>query len=421
MASEEYLRRTAITRLSVTPSQKDRIEETLDEWRQGANIATEIGWRHTETRKRKLQSLAYDSIRENTALGSQHSILACFQAAQALSGTLDQNERMATRSKPTFTAPTIPYDKNSMTVFDDGTVSLSTTDGRIRPELVLPESTDGYQYAYLDNDEWSLTESRLTARDDGYFLHLGFRKRKPKLADQSAECRTVLGVDLGIENLAVTSTATFESGRKLSHERRQFERVRRELQRAGTESAHRTLCERNRREERYTRAYLHQVSNAVVEDAIATSCTHIAFENLTHIRDSMPGGRTFHQWAHRRLVDYVRYKATEHGIDVVFVDPEYTSRKCHECGHTSERNRPERDHFSCEECGTTAHADYNAAKNIGWRHVRHGLQNSGRTGDGQLALKSGTVKPNDGFVPYSAQESEVESTDKPHSSTESVS
>jgi putative transposase len=46
------------------------------------------------------------------------------------------------------------------------------------------------------------------------------------------------------------------------------------------------------------------------------------------------------------------------------------------------------------------------------RFVRRGQQNSWRTGGGQLALKSGTVKPNDGFVPYSEQEIEVESTDK---------
>jgi len=34
---------------------------------------------------------------------------------------------------------------------------------------------------------------------------------------------TVLGVDLGIENLAVTSTASFFSGRELTHDLREFE------------------------------------------------------------------------------------------------------------------------------------------------------------------------------------------------------
>lgn len=296
--SDRYLRRTAVTRLSVTATQETLLEETFDEWCRGANIATEIGWNHAETSKRKLQSLAYETIRDDTELCSQHAIHACFQAAQALNGHVEADGQCTSGSKPTFTAPTIPYDANTMTVFDDGTVSLSTTDSRIRPELVLPQSSDGYQYQYLDNDEWSLTESRLTVRDGEYYLHLGFRKPESKSAPSTAECRTVLGVDLGLDNLAVTSTAHFEPGRKLSHERRGFERVRRALQQTGTESARRTLRQRGRREARYNRDYLHRVANGIIDEAIRADCTHIAFEDLTGIRDSLPTNKKFQQWAH---------------------------------------------------------------------------------------------------------------------------
>lgn len=79
----------------------------------------------------------------------------------------------------------------------------------------------------------------------------------------------------------------------------------------------------------------------------------------------MPGRRKFHQWAHKQLVDYVTYKAEASGIDVVFVDPRNTSRRCCECGYTSEVNRTKRDQFECGQCGATAHADYNAvARNL---------------------------------------------------------
>nr|WP_250137787.1 transposase [Halorientalis salina] len=272
----------------------------------------------------------------------------------------------------------------------------------------------GYQHWFLNDERWELTESTLSARDDEYFLHLGFRRPKPGDSEtDAAEDRTVLGVDLGIENLAVTSTAHFESGRELLHEHRQFEQVRSGLQATGTQSAHRTLDRRGSREKRYNRDYLHNVSTRILAEAVYFECTHIAFENLKHIRDSLPKKRKFHQWAHRQLVQLVQYKAEALGIAVEFVPPANTSRRCCECGHTSERNRITRDHFTCTQCGATANADYNAAKNIGWRSVRRGLQDSRRTGDGQLALKSGTVKPNRGFVPYSEQEIEVESTDKP--------
>jgi IS605 OrfB family transposase len=301
-----------------------------------------------------------------------------------------------------------------MTIFADNTLSLATTEDRIRCDLVLPTNEDGYQHQYLDSDEWEVTESTLTARDGDYFLHIGFRKPAPDTGIGSAGNRTVLGVDLGIENLAVTSTAHFESGQELLHEHREFEKVRTGLLQTGTESAHRTLVEVGSTEKRYKRDYLHRVSKRIVQEATAHDCTHIAFENLTYIRDSLPNERKFHQWAHARLVQYVQYKAAEVGIEVVFVEPENTSRRCCECGHTSAGNRVERDLFACRECGATANADYNAAKNIGWKFVRRGLHDSHRTGDSQLALKSGAVRPNQGFIPNSMLEIEAEPTDKPH-------
>jgi len=47
------------------------------------------------------------------------------------------------------------------------------------------------------------------------------------------------------------------------------------------------------------------------------------------------------------------------------------------------------------------------------RYVRRGQQSSRRTGDSQLALKSGTVTPSGGFTAY-PDEFEAELTDKPH-------
>lgn len=95
----------------------------------------------------------------------------------------------------------------------------------------------------------------------------------------------------------------------------------------------------------------------------------------------------------------MEYKAEAEGITVKYVDPENTSRRCPECGYTSEGNRARQSDFECEACGVTGNADYVGAKSVGWRYVRRGLQSSRRTGDSQLALKSGTVTPNWEFAP----------------------
>ncbi|AZH24803.1 RNA-guided endonuclease InsQ/TnpB family protein [Haloplanus aerogenes] len=407
---DEWVRRTAITRLSVDDEQRELFEQTISAYKRGCQIATNLAWKRCNE-KREAQSLAYEPIREKTALGSQHALLATHQAAEAITGCIARRSTGKKTSKPQFTASTVTYDTRSMTLFDDETVSLATTTDRVRCPLVLPDDEDGYQRQYLDSDDWQVTESTLTARDGEYFLHLGFRRRKNETERDTAEDGTVLGVDLGIENLAVTSTAHFVSGRELTHTLREFENVRAGLQQTGTRSAHRTLVRSSGRELRYIRDVLHQTSNSIVEEALRYDCDVIAFENLSHIR-ARTRASWGHRWAFRTLYEQVEYKAEAVGLTVKQVLARNTSKRCAECRFTATENRPTRNTFHCQECGARANADYNAAKNIGLRYVRQGHQSSRRTGTSQLALKSGTVTPKGGFTAY-PNGFEAEFTDKP--------
>ncbi|PSQ39002.1 transposase [Halobacteriales archaeon SW_5_70_135] len=409
--ADDYVHRTAITRLEVTDEQRDLLEKTISEWKRGCQIATDIAW-GTCNAKSDVQPLAYDNVREHTDLGSQHAVLATHQAAQAIIGCIERRSNGKEVSKPAFTAPTVTYDARTMTLFDDDTVSLSTTESRVRCSLALPDADDGYQRQYLDPDEWSVTESTLTARDGNYFLHIGFRRLKTDTERNTAEDGTVLGVDLGIENLAVTSTARFINGRELTHTLREFEKVRAGLQQTGTRSAHRTLEQSSGRERRYVRDVLHRASNAIVNEALRYDCDIIAFEDLTHIRERT-GASWGHRWAFRTLYEQVEYKAEAVGIAVKQVGSAYTSKRCAECGFTADENRPTRTDFRCQKCGVEANTDYNAAKNIGLRYVRRGQQSSRRTGNSQLALKSGTVTPSGGFTAH-PDGFEAEFMDKPH-------
>jgi len=396
--ADDYVRRTAVTRLSVTPEQRKLLEETISEWKRGCQLAVEMAWNSCHT-KRDVQSLAYDTLREDTNLGSQHAVLATHQAAEAIRSCVDQRANGTAASKPTITAPTITYDARTMTLFDDDTVSLATTESRVRCPLVLSDSDDGYQQQYLTDDDWSVTESTLTIQDGNCLLHIGFRRQKTATERNTAEDGTVLGVDLGVENLAVTSTAWFYSGRELRHRLEEFERVRANLQETGTRSAHRTLMQASGRVGRYMRDLLHHVSGGIITEALRYECDVIAFENLSRIRDHTDASWG-HRWAFRTLIEYVEYKAEAVGIAVRHVDPRDTSKRCAECGTVADANRPTRNGFRCQHCGSEANADYNAAKNIGLRYVRRGQQSSRRTGDSRLALKSGTVRPNGGFSPY---------------------
>jgi putative transposase len=58
------------------------------------------------------------------------------------------------------------------------------------------------------------------------------------------------------------------------------------------------------------------------------------------------------------------YKAEARGVQVVRVNPAYTSQTCHECGAVGRENRKTQARFKCVSCGHEDNADINAAKNI---------------------------------------------------------
>ncbi len=375
MADQEYVRRTAVTRLEVSDDQQDLLEATIGDYRRGCQLATDMAWPDTNT-KSDVQPLAYDAVREQTELGSQHAILATHQAAEAITGCHEHEQQGRRTSKPEFTAPTITYDSRTMTLFDDHTVSLSTVDGRVRCPLVLPQDDDGYQWQFLDDDRWEVTESTLTVRGGTYYLHIGFRRyptaaEREALSDETAGHGTVLGVDLGVTNLAVTSTGLFVSGGELTHWQSEYENRRGSLQQTGTRWAHENIKSVGRKEDGRFTILVHEASNAIVEEAVENGCTHIAFEDLTDIRERLPGATWHHRWVFHRLFEFVSYKAVEAGIRVRQVNPEYTSQRCShtDCGFTNKENRDGGD-FRCLKCGYEVHADYNAAKNVAVKYAR---------------------------------------------------
>ena len=64
------------------------------------------------------------------------------------------------------------------------------------------------------------------------------------------------------------------------------------------------------------------------------------------------------------LSQKIEYMAAKSGKVFVKVNPKYTSQKCNECNHIDAGNR-DKEKFICLSCGHLAHADINAAKNLG--------------------------------------------------------
>ncbi|WP_160135356.1 RNA-guided endonuclease InsQ/TnpB family protein [Halococcus salsus] len=398
------IRRTVPVKLDVSDSAAESLFATILDFRFAANCAVDRARKengYVETTKQGLHERTYREVRERVPdLQANLVQTARNRAADALKGVVARWKDGEYAELPTFTADFIDYNKRAATFHDDH-VSLSTVDGRIDAEYVLPHEddlNDTPHGKYLFSGDFNIGGATLHHRDGVFYLHV---RTKADVDDtETSEHPTVLGVDLGIDNLAVTSTGGFWSGGLLNHRRNAYEKLRGDLQRTGTESAHRTIQSIGDRESRWAKDLLHNVSKELVAEAIEYKCSAIVFERLNGIRNRMLGAKKFHVWAFNQLYEYVEYKAEAVGIDVTKVPPQYTSQRCSACGHTAKGNRSNGDdEFGCQKCGYELHADYNAAKNIGWKYVRTGQKSRSGRAARQLALKSGTVNANGDFTP----------------------
>lgn len=435
------LRRTVRVALDTPADVAASLHATIDQYRVAADHVVDAAWpddsaadEHVETRRTALHEQTYDAVREATDLPAQLVQSARNRAANALSGVIARWEDGQEAGKPSFTAPTIRYDTRSATIRGDH-ATLATVDGRVRVDFRLPSDPDGTPHErYLYAEAWTVCGADLVYDDldDEFWLHVRVegdeaaviaatgaasddrdRGDDDTAPPTGAGHRTVLGVDCGIDNLAVSSTGAFWSGRELAHWRREYEERRAALQSRGTRAAQAAARRVARRWRGYADHLLHRVSRDVVAEAHTHGCTAIAVEDLTGIQSSLPGGQRFQTWAFRRLQSYVAYKAAEVGIETVQVDPARTSQRCSRCGHVAGANRRSQRQFRCSRCGYAVSADYNAAKNIGLRAVderdnpepddERELQSAQTSAAGGapegVRLNGGTLTPSGTYVP----------------------
>ncbi len=390
------VKRTVPVKLDVPDERRDDLHTTIEQFNDAATYTVENGRNddgHLILNKSKIHDRVYYDLRDRTDLPANLCVRAYSAAVEAMKSTVDDWKAGKSRPLPSFGEPSAIYDKRTLTI-KDRSATLATVTGRVEVEYVLGD----YQRSYLDDDEYERRMGTLHYREDldAFYLHIVLLKE----VDERDGDR-VLGVDLNLKNVAVTSTGTFYDGGELLWGQNHSFRVRRSLQDKGTRSAKQALARLSGRENRFVLDRLHTISRRLVEEARSHDCSYIAVERLTHIRERMDNGndrikRQMHTWAFRELQDMIEWKAAEYGIRVEDVNPAFSSQTCSKCGHQSSTNRDSDGWFSCNECGYELDGDYNAAKNIGIRllTVPEGKRPSG-LGDGQLALKSGTLNLSD--------------------------
>jgi len=393
------VRRTAVVKLSVSDEQRHALHRTAEQYLYCANRTADYCWSDTsytecKTNKREVRDALYSELREETDLQAQLVQAAIKRAVEAVKACVERWKKGQRVSQPTFTAETMDYDTRSATFYRNK-ISLATVEGRVEPPFVLPaDSPTPYErYVLSENYEFRESTLRYDAATDEFYLNISTRRTDSDDAgseDTGHPDQTVLGIDLGVNSLAVSSTGTFWQGDDYDHWCREFEKRRGEMQQCGTQAAHEALLRLGKREEAWRKQYIHTIANELVSEAVEHDCDVIAFEDLSDIRERLPQAKWHHVWAFRRLFEYVEYKAPEQSVSVEQVEPNYTSQRCSrtDCGFTHPNNR-QGEHFECQKCGYAVNADYNAAKNIGFRYARkrtHRLRSSPKSGSGDAQV-----------------------------------
>jgi len=256
----------------------------------------------------------------------------------------------------------VRYDARSFTVdFKNRIISFSSIQGRQRIGF-----NENPYYAQYTNVTHKVCSADLcwSKKSHCFFFHVVLEF--PDVPVQSPS--KVLGVDLGLNNLAVSSDGKFYLKHHVRDRVSRFRGLKSRLQSKGTPSAKRHLKSAAGKEHRFRRDVNHCVTKQIVGHVVRQGFDTIAIEDLDGIRDrkkelSKSFRARLHSWPFEQFREFLTYKALSVGVGVREVSPRYTSQRCSRCGHVDKSQR-DGNLFRCLKCGYREHADLNAAFNI---------------------------------------------------------
>ena len=336
-------------KLKPTPEQACALKATLERCNEACNWLSEVAFRDKIFGQYNLHKLTYREVRERFNLTAQATVRCIAKVADAYKADKKTQRIFCKHSAQ-------PYDERIFRFKSDNLISIWLLDGR----AVIACATGAHQRALLAHRKGEVDLMFVRGK---WYVSCVCDFDDPKLLTPKG----VLGIDMGIVNLAVDSMGERHDGATVEARRAKFAKRRATLQRVGTRAAKKRLRKIGSRQSRFQKHQNHCISKSIVSKAERYSLG-IALENLTHIRARVKARKEqrkrLHNWAFGHLRACIEYKAKRAGVPVVAVNPAHTSQACGECGAINRRNRKTQSEFRCLACGHESNADENAARNI---------------------------------------------------------
>jgi len=344
---------------------------TIKAYTRGFNRAARVGYPLKRLDANVVHIKTYTKMRyylpSQLAVSARCKAVECLKSLREHQKQENYRARQSNREPKIFKCPrsrqmSIRYDARSYNVWlDKGQVSLLTTKGRIKVSFSVPRHFQQYL-------SWRRCSADLMVRKNKVFLHVVFEKD----IAQPESNGTVVGLDRGINNVAVISNNRFHGGKRIQRVKKRYQRLRAILQ-GKKHSGKRHLVRMSHRENRFMRDANHCVSKRIVSEL--KSGDTIVLEDLTGIRRNKTKKKEKNKhrrkkvnaWSFFQFEQFLTYKSLFKGIGVAKVAPCWTSQECSRCGHVAEGNRITQSLFSCEECHHSLHADLNASRVIASR------------------------------------------------------
>lgn len=342
-----------VVQLQILPDteQRSRLLATLERVNEAATFAARKAFESGVFSQASIHRLVYRDVRSTFGLSAQMAVRAIGKAVECFA----RDRKVC----PVFKRHSaITYDERIMRFKGTDKVSLwALMEGRITTPLIYGQHQK-QRFNHIRG------QADLVYRKGRFFLYCTVN-----LPDSTpVQSTSFLGVDLGVVNIACTSDGRRYAGSQINSVRHRHRRLRTKLQKKGTRAAKRRLRSLSGSERRFATHVNHCISKQIVAEA-ERSGRGIAIEELGGIRERVKALQkqrvVLHSWAFSQLRLFLQYKSAMAGVVVVAVDPRNTSRTCAVCGYCAKENRRSQQLFRCRSCNYEAHADINAAVNIG--------------------------------------------------------
>ena len=322
------------------------IVNTIALYKKGLQHCVDVAWGMKIRNNVQLHPFVYQDLRK-MGLPSQLSISCIKQACGMVKKA---------KSNPNINKVSIRYNTPRSFSFKNNVLSISTINGRVKIPIKIPD----YALKYFD---WEIRESLLTQNKDKYYFTFTFLRED---AQSSQHGNRILGIDLGVNKIAVTSEGKFY-GKNIKQLRIKHDKFVSILQSKCTKASKRKLKTISGSWRRFMRWINHNISKEIVESL--DNGDVIVMEDLKGIRTTAKYNKWVHKWSFMEIQSFIEYKALANGIRIVYINPAYTSKTCSVC-HNRDTIR-HRGFIECKTCGHCSDSDFGASKNIARLYKRN--------------------------------------------------